>query len=230
MREVHDLHPRLTAEPRIILSPSCRVTIYYPIESRWALESAVEFTLPFDLAAISLELLGRDITERAVSALAVVFDAPVLDHFARMRDAAEPVLIQALVPELAAEAFDVRVAVRLAGSDKRVPGSTCRVGQRAKYERASCRCGQRSGHRRSDWSDAACGVSPFSEQGSSVACGDDVARTPSRRDPSERRDSRRIGVDRSAACVQRAPAHGGTTSGIGQDRLLRSPAPANFQP
>ena len=60
-------------------------------------------------------------------ALSVVLDAPVLDHAARVCEAQEPVLVETLVPKLAVEAFDVRVLVRLAGSDEgKLDGSSIR--------------------------------------------------------------------------------------------------------
>ena len=61
---------------------------------------------------------SRPDAERPLRSLGVVFDPPGFDHAACMGEAAEPVLVWPLVSELAVEAFDVAVLVRLAEPDE----------------------------------------------------------------------------------------------------------------
>jgi chromate transporter len=53
-----------------------------------------------------------------VRALAVVFDPPSLNSLSGVREAQEPVLVEAFIPELAVEAFDVRIVMGLPGRMK----------------------------------------------------------------------------------------------------------------
>ena len=50
--------------------------------------------------------------------LGVVLDPPRFNDLSGMRHRQEPVFIQAFVPELAVEAFNVRVLIGLPGSDE----------------------------------------------------------------------------------------------------------------
>lgn len=65
------------------------------------------------------ELLRRSVGERAVWTLIFVLDPLGFDDAACVGRADEPVLVQTFVTEFPAEAFDVRVLVRLAGADER---------------------------------------------------------------------------------------------------------------
>jgi hypothetical protein len=60
-----------------------------------------------------LELRRRDIAQGAVRAEAIVVDAPRLDSVLRLRQAEEPVFVEALVAEPAVEALDVGILGRL---------------------------------------------------------------------------------------------------------------------
>jgi hypothetical protein len=60
------------------------------------------------LGPVGDELLRRPVAERTVRSLGVVFDASSFNHAASVREAEEPVLIEALVAEFAVEALDVR--------------------------------------------------------------------------------------------------------------------------
>ena len=51
-------------------------------------------------------------------AFCVVIDPPVFDDLARLADAREPVLVQALIPEPAIEALDIGILGRLAWVDE----------------------------------------------------------------------------------------------------------------
>lgn len=48
-------------------------------------------------------------------ALAIVFLSPIFNDFSGMSDREKPVLVEALISELAIEAFDVRILLGLAG-------------------------------------------------------------------------------------------------------------------
>jgi hypothetical protein len=64
------------------------------------------------------ELFGGFVFQAAVRALCVVIDPPVFDDLARLTDAGEPVLVEALLPKATVRAFDVRVLDRLARVDE----------------------------------------------------------------------------------------------------------------
>ena len=61
------------------------------------------------------ELGGGAVAERAVRSTLVVVSAPCADDLAGLGERAEPVLVQALVAELAVEALHVRVLRRFPG-------------------------------------------------------------------------------------------------------------------
>src|SRR5690606_10797597 len=66
------------------------------------------------------ELGGRDAATAAVRPDLVVVPSPLADHFASLRQRGEPVLVEALVAELAVEALDVAVLHRAARLDQQV--------------------------------------------------------------------------------------------------------------
>lgn len=63
-------------------------------------------------------LLGRAIVEGAMGPLGVVPGAPALDDLAGLGLREEPVLVQALIPELPVERLDVGVLDGLARADE----------------------------------------------------------------------------------------------------------------
>ena len=75
--------------------------------------------MPVDLCHQFLGVLFRcDVSDRAVWSLGVVFDPPKLDDPASLCHRDEPMLVQALIAELAIEGFDEAVVGRLAGREK----------------------------------------------------------------------------------------------------------------
>src|SRR5690606_20208005 len=66
------------------------------------------------------ELGGRDAATAAVRSDLVVVPSPLADHLASLRQRGEPVLVEALVAELAVEALDVAVLHRAARLDQQV--------------------------------------------------------------------------------------------------------------
>ena len=74
-------------------------------------------------------MLGRrSISQCAVRASFVVVNAPGRNDGPSLRQRSEPVLVQALVAELAVEALHVRVLRRLAGLDEAQLDATLRRG------------------------------------------------------------------------------------------------------
>jgi hypothetical protein len=70
------------------------------------------------VAASHQELRRRAAREAAVRPDGVVVAPPALDQLAGVREAEEPLLVEALVPQPAVEALHVRVLHRLAGADE----------------------------------------------------------------------------------------------------------------
>ncbi len=57
-------------------------------------------------------------TERFLRALLVVFSAPNFDHRARLKQASEPMFVEAFVAQPAVEILDVSILIRLARLDE----------------------------------------------------------------------------------------------------------------
>ncbi len=81
-----------------------------------------------------LELRGGHVAEGTVGTDGIVVHTPGLDDLACVRQAAEPVLVQALVAEAAVETLNVGILIRLAGLDEVQPNA---VGVSPRVERSA---------------------------------------------------------------------------------------------
>src|SRR5215211_4871462 len=70
------------------------------------------------LFVLAVDLCGGSVPERAVGSGPIVVQPPGLDELARVSQAEEPVLVQALVPQPSVEALHERVLDGLAGRDE----------------------------------------------------------------------------------------------------------------
>src|SRR5262245_22115963 len=95
-----------------VLGPKCSPTL---------LQSGGEDRARCPVTSALLELRGGHVAEGTVGTDGIVVHAPGLDDLTRVRQAAEPVLVQALVTESAVETLDVGILIRLAGFDEVQP-------------------------------------------------------------------------------------------------------------
>src|SRR5258705_1136050 len=82
------------------------------------LQSGSENRARCPVTSALLELRGRHVAEGAVRPNRIIVQAPGFDDLARLRQAEEPVLVEALIAEPAVEALDVGILIGFAGLDE----------------------------------------------------------------------------------------------------------------
>src|ERR1051325_11783500 len=91
------------------VQPTCSPTL---------LQSGGEHRARCPVTSALLELRGGHVAEGTVGPHSIVVRPPGLDDLARVRQAEEPVLVQALAAESAVETLDVGILIRLARVDE----------------------------------------------------------------------------------------------------------------
>src|ERR1043165_6118263 len=104
--------PVVRGPPLTNSTPTCSPTL---------LQSGGEHRARCPVTSALLELRGGHVAEGTVGPDSIVVHAPGLDDLARVRQAEEPVLVQALVAESAVETLDVGILIRLARVDEVQP-------------------------------------------------------------------------------------------------------------